>query len=111
MESVKNWYLKLRYGKIKTPYQHYVVILDGYADRELHDYESNVCPKGNAFMSFKVWAKDADEAAEIACSIASSIGFQVAKSNHTVFVYSTKPERPPKENPYAYDSKFFPYQD
>lgn len=111
MRFIKNWRLKLRYGKIKTPYHHYVVMLDGYAESELTDYDSNVCPQGNAWMSVKVWANDADEAAEIARAIASSIGFQVSKSNHSILVYSTEPDMPPKENPYAYDSKFFPYQD
>ena len=80
MEFIKDWFLKLKYGKIKTPFHHYTVLLDVFAEKEVTDYNSNVCPEGNAWMGVKVWANDADEAADIACTFARSIGLEINTS-------------------------------
>ena len=109
-KEIKDWFLKLKYGKIKTPFQHYTVLLDVYAGKEITDYNSNVCPEGNAWMSVKVWANDADEAADIACALASNLGLALNKNN-SIQVFSTKPEMPPQEKPFAYDSNFTPYDE
>ena len=37
-ESEKDWKLKLRYGKLKTPYQHYTAIAEGVAGEEMQDF-------------------------------------------------------------------------
>ena len=52
-KSEEDWKLKLRYGKISTPYEHYTLITDG------HILDANKCGVergGSAFMSMKVWA-------------------------------------------------------
>ena len=107
-EEIKDWFLKLRYGKIKTPFHHYTVLVDVFTEKEITDYNSNVCPKGNAWMGVKVWANDADEAADIARMLASNLGLAL---NNDIQVFSTKPEMPPQEKPFAYDSKFTPYDE
>jgi hypothetical protein len=111
MEFIKDWFLKLKYGKIKTPFHHYTVLLDVFAEKEVTDYNSNVCPEGNAWMGVKVWANDADEAADIACTLARSIGLEINTSNNSIQIFDTKPEMPPQEKPFAYDSNFSPYDE
>jgi peroxiredoxin len=101
----------LKYGKIKTHFHHYTVLLDVFAEKEVTDYNSNVCPEGNAWMGVKVWANDADEAADIACTFARSIGLEINTSNNSIQIFDTKPEMPPQEKPFAYDSNFSPYDE
>ena len=36
-EEIKDWFLKLKYGKIKTPFHHYTVLLDVFAEKEVTD--------------------------------------------------------------------------
>ena len=110
-KEIKDWFLKLKYGKIKTPFHHYTVLLDVFAEKEVTNYNSNVCPEGNAWMGVKVWANDADEAADIACTLARSIGLEINTSNNSIQIFDTKPEMPPQEKPFAYDCNFSPYDE
>ena len=103
----KDWKLKLRYGKLQTPYHHFTVIIDGFAEKEIEDFN---CPKGFAFMSIKVWAEDYDMAADMACSFAENIGFKVKQSN-SIYIYDTEPEQPPQEHPVGYGIGFTPYNE
>ncbi len=101
----KNWKLELKYGRLKTPYQHFVVIADGVAGALTDGFE---CRKGPAFMSMKAWATDADEATEMASSIGGRIGFEV---QGRVYVYDSDPVNPPRDTPFAYDISFKPYDE
>lgn len=103
-DSNKDWKLKLRYGKITTPYLHYTLIAKGIIADKLEDgFE---CPKGNAFMGMKIWAISADDAADIIQSIAAQIGFAITGN---IEVYETAPEQPPGEIPFGYDIQFTPF--
>jgi hypothetical protein len=101
----KDWKLKLRYGKLQTPYQHFTLLAEGIVG-DLEDGFS--CPKGSAIMGMKVWATDSDEAADMIQIIGENIGFTVTGK---IEVYSTDPVEPPGENPHGYDIKFTPYKE
>ena len=102
--SEKDWKLKLRYGKLHTPYKHITVIAEGIAG-ELEDGFD--CPPGNAFMSMKTWASSDEEAADMIQVIGNQIGFKVTGN---IQLFDTEPNEPPKENPYGYDIKFTPFR-
>jgi len=100
----KDWKLRLRYGKISTPYQHYTLIANGIVASEL--VEGFTCPKGNAFMGMKVWAESIDDSIEMIQSIGNQIGFEVTGK---IEVFKTEPEQPPEEKPFGYDITFTPF--
>lgn len=102
-EFDNDWKLKLRYGKIKTAYEHFSVIADGVAKDVADGFD---CQNGNAFMGMKVWASDTEEAADMAQVIGDQIGFSVTGR---IQIYKSEPEEPPRENPYGYSIKFTPY--
>lgn len=102
-EPGKDWKIKLRDGKIKTPYQHYTVIAEGVVSEEMEDF---TCPPGSAFMGMKTWASSADESADMIQAIGGQIGFKVTGR---IEVYETEPIQPPRNNPYGYDINFTPF--
>jgi hypothetical protein len=102
--SEKDWKLKLRYGKMQTPYNHFTVIAEGIVEKLEEGFE---CPPGNAFMGMKVWASSTGEASDMIKVIGKQIGFEV---NGSIQVYDTEPEQPPGENPHGYDIKFTPFK-
>jgi hypothetical protein len=100
----KDWKLKLRYGKLKTPYKHFTALAEGIVEEELrHGYE---CPPGNAWMGIKTWASSSDESGDMACSIGEQIGFKVTGE---ILIYDTDPTEPPKNEPYGYGITFTPF--
>jgi hypothetical protein len=102
-EINQDWKLKLRYGKLSTPYKHYTAIADGIAG-ELAD--GFICKKGEAFMAMKMWAEDTNQAADMISVIGGRIGFKVTGD---IQIYDTEAEQPPKERPYGYGINFTPY--
>lgn len=98
-----DWKLKLRYGQITTPFQHFTLIADGIVGELEDGFE---CPPGTAYMGMKTWASDADEAADMIKAIGAQIGFEVTGK---IQVFSTDPTEPPGENPHGYDIQFTPY--
>ena len=120
-ERIKDWKLKLRYGKLKTQYKHYTVIADGIVGELANGYytfipengapkrmHSDECPKCRAVMSVKTWVLDADQAIDITKNIGQQIGFSV---DGKIEVYTTPPEQQPVDEPYGYDIRFTPYSD
>lgn len=101
----KDWRLKLRFGKIQTPYQHFTVIAEGVAREEMQDF---LCPPGQAFMAMKTWASSPDESGHMVQVIAEQIGFDVTGR---IEIYETEPAQPPREHPYGYDIQFTPFQE
>ncbi len=101
----KDWKLKLRYGKLQTPFQHFTLLAHGIVG-DLEDGFS--CPTGSAIMGMKVWATDSDEAADMIQVISENIGFTVTGN---IEVYSTDPVEPPGDNPHGYDIQFTPYKE
>lgn len=99
----RNWKLKLRYGKLTTPYHHYGIIAEGVV-AEVADGFS--CPPGSAFMTMKTWASSIDESIDMVSAVGRQIGFTVTGN---IQVYEVEPEQPPRSNPYGYDIRFTPF--
>lgn len=102
-EADKTWKLKLRYGQVKPPYNHYTVLAEGVVG-ELSDGFS--CRPGPAWMGMKTWSSSSEESADMIRAIGARIGFTVTGRIH---VYSTDPNQPPGENPRGYDITFTPF--
>jgi len=100
MTEEKNWKLKLRYGKLKTPYQHYTVIVP-VAINEYIDAQP-----GTAYAGINMWATDTNEATDIVVSLGKQAGFLITGK---IEVYKTDPVQAPEENAYAYDINFTYY--
>jgi len=105
MNDEKDWKLKLRYGRLTTPFQHFTVLADGIAGDLKDGFE---CRPGRAWMAMKTWATDTDESTDMIRVIGKQIGFVV---DGRVEVYVTEPDQPPGENPHGYDIKFTPYDE
>lgn len=102
-QTDKDWKLKLRYGKLTTPFHHYTAIAEGVVG-ELTDGFS--CPPGAAFMAIKTWASSTDESGDMVATIGKQIGFTVTGA---IQIYETEPEQPPRDNPFGYDIYFTPF--
>jgi hypothetical protein len=100
----KDWKLKLRYGKLETPYKHYTALADGIVEELVEGFQ---CPKGNAWMAMKTWASSTGESADMIKVIGQQIGFKVTGK---IEVYETEPTQPPSDNPHGYDINFTPYE-
>ena len=102
-EHDKDWRLKLRYGKLTTPFHHYTVIAEGLVGELASGFS---CPRGNAFMAMKTWAASTEESADMITVVGNQIGFTVTRR---AYVYDTEPTQPPREHPFGYDIQFTPF--
>jgi hypothetical protein len=100
-----DWRLKLRYGKLTTPYIHLTLIGDGRIIRPL-PVNGEVCSR--AFMRMKVWAGNNEAAQAIFLSTAPDVGFE---ADGQIYIYETEPDIPPRNTPVAYDIGFNLYND
>lgn len=100
-----NLIAQLRYGKIKTPFQHHTVIAEGRAGDLVEGFE---CRKGPAFMALKTWSNSADEASAMIQDIGAQIGFIVTGR---IEVFDSAPVKAPGEHPYGYDINFTPFNE
>jgi len=101
----KDWKLKLRYGKLQTPFKHVTLIAEGIAG-ELHD--GFTCLPGNAYMGMKAWATSDEEAADMIQVIGKQIGFDITGA---IQIYYTDPSEPPQKKPHGYDIRFTPFNE
>ena len=99
----KNWKLKLRYGKLTTPYKHYTLIAPVVINEYIEDFAAKT---GTAYIGMKVWATDSDEAVDLLESIGNQTGFVI---NGRIEIYDTDPKEAPGESPNAYDINFSYY--
>jgi len=99
----KDWKLKLRYGKTKTPYKHYSAIADEIVGGLIYGFD---CRPGKAYMGMKTWALSIEESADMIKVIGKEIGFEVTGK---IEVFITESNEPPSEKPFGYDIKFTPY--
>jgi len=100
-----DWKLKLRYGKLHTPYKHFTAFAEGRMEKESSAFE---CPLGPAWMAMKMWATDADESGDMIQVIGGQIGFTVTGK---IEIYDTEPTQPPRDKPFGYDISFTPFTD
>lgn len=100
---LKNWKLKLRYGKLKTPFKHFTVIADGIVGTLKEGF---ICRPGNAYMGMKTWSTSAEESGDLIIAIGENIGFKVTGK---IQIFETDPTEPPGKIPRGYDINFTPY--
>jgi len=100
-----DWKLKLRYGKLHTPYKHFTAFAEGRMGKESSGFQ---CPLGPAWMAMKMWATDADESGDMIQVIGRQIGFTVTGR---IKIYDTEPIEPPRDKPFGYDISFTPFTD
>jgi len=104
VKKISDWKLKLRYGKLKTPFSHFTVI----ADCEVMKPNEDLGSYGErGFFALKVWAENTDEAAHMTRLFAKHYDL---KADGKANVYDTEPVNPPEENPSGYDPNFTPYE-
>jgi hypothetical protein len=97
------WKLKLRYGRLKTPYAHYTALAEGVVGELSHGFS---CRPGPGWMGMKTWASSPDESADMMRRIGRQIGFTVTGR---IEIFETEPAEPPGENPRGYDITFTPF--
>jgi len=59
---IKDWKVKLKYGKLTTPYKHYTVIAPVVINEFIEDFSAE---PGTAYIGMKVWATDSNEAVNL----------------------------------------------
>jgi len=100
MENDKDWKLKLRYGKLITPFQHYTIIAQVIISEYIEDFEAK---PGKAYVAMKAWVRHIDDAFEVVEDVGDQTGFEIIGK---IEVYETPPDSPPDENPYVYNINF-----
>ncbi len=101
----EDWKVKLRDGRIGTPFQHYLIVAAGIAGQLVDGLD---CPPGPAVMAMKGWATDSDEAVAMIRFVSEEVGFSITDE---VEVHPAELDLPPRERPYAYCISFLPYSD
>ncbi|MEM1250299.1 MAG: hypothetical protein AAGK22_28280 [Acidobacteriota bacterium] len=86
--------------KTESSYQHFTSLSDGAFSADRNDLGRQAGP---ALLAVKTWAKDADEAVDIALDLAEKEGFVVTG---TVRLYETPADEPPGEMARGYDMFF-----
>lgn len=104
-ENNQDWKLKLRYGKLTTPFTHYIDFATGFIGEMLS--QDSGYPVGPAIMGIKIWAKDMQDSVDLLYGIADQIGFTITGD---IDVAEMPPEQPPETEPYGYDCTFTPFQ-
>jgi len=95
----QNWKLKLKYGKLVTPYKHFTALADG-----IHRDVERDSPR--AWMSLKIWCLDSDEAVDVMRSIAPQLDFEI---DGQIEIYDSEPVDPPEDSPHGYEANFTYY--
>jgi len=49
---IKDWKLKLRYGRLKTPFTHYTLIAPARVEKYIEDFDAEI---GKAWIGMKIW--------------------------------------------------------
>ena len=104
-ENPSDWKLKIRYGKLETPFKHFTSFAEGRMNLKENDFD---CPVGPAYMAMKTWAIDADQSADMIRVIGKQVGFSATGK---VEIYESDAEEPPGEKPSGYGINFTPFQD
>lgn len=103
-EPESDWKLKLRYGRLSTPFKHFTVLAEG----RMNNANEFKCPIGPAWITMKTWAGDVEESGQMVQVIGEKIGFIITGK---IEIYVTEPLKPPRKNPYGYDISFTPFEE
>jgi hypothetical protein len=102
---IKDWKLKLRYGKVSTPFTHYTLIAPTKIEIYIEEFDADI---GTAWVGMKIWATEQGESAKVYKSVAEQIGLIITGN---IEIYNTEAVNPPKDKPYAYDIQFTYFND
>ncbi|MAN66899.1 MAG: hypothetical protein CME91_09660 [Hyphomonadaceae bacterium] len=90
---------------LMTEFTHYTLIADGHVFEPNAEYATDIGP---CIMGMKVWAADADQAADMIVVIGKRLGF---KADGELQVFVTEGEVPAEDQPFGYDVQFTTYSD
>mgnify|MGYP003650078038 FL=1 len=90
---------------LMTEFTHYTLIADGHVFEPNAEYATDIGP---CIMGMKVWAADADQAADMIVVIGKRLGF---KADGELQVFVTEGEAPAEDQPFGYDVQFTTYSD
>ena len=88
-----------------TDLTHYTLLCDGRIVQANDEFDTE---PGPCIMGMKVWARDAEQAAEMIADIGPRLGFH---PDGELQVFVTDPEAPMKDEPFGYDVHFTSYTD
>jgi hypothetical protein len=88
-----------------TGYTHFTLLADGHVVEPNEDYETT---PGPCIMAMKVWASDANEAADMIVAIGERLGF---RPDGELQVFITDPDEPADDEPFGYDIQFTSYSE
>nr|WP_321361046.1 hypothetical protein [uncultured Hyphomonas sp.] len=86
-----------------TEFTHYTLLADGEVFAPNLDFDTE---RGRYIMAMKVWATDADQAADMIVAIGERLGF---KPDGELQVFMTEPDEPADDEPFGYDIQFTSY--
>ena len=88
-----------------TEFTHFTLLADGEVFAPNLDFETE---RGRYIMAMKVWAKDAEEAADMIVAIGERLGF---RPDGELQVFMTEPDEPADDQPFGYDIQFTSYSE
>ena len=88
-----------------TDLTHFTTLADGEVREPNREFETE---PGRYIMAMKVWAKDAEQAADMIVAIGERLGFH---PDGELQVFVTEPEEPADDQPYGYDIQFTSYSE
>ena len=88
-----------------TDFTHFTILVDGEVVEPNADFGTETGP---CIMAMKVWARDADQAADMIVAIAQQLGF---RPDGELQVFVTEPEAPAEDQPFGYDVQFTSYSE
>lgn len=86
-----------------TEFTHFTLLADGHVVEPNADFGTQ---PGPCIMSMKVWAQDAEQAADMIVDIGKQLGFH---ADGELQMFITDPEEPAEEHPFGYDIQFTAY--
>lgn len=102
---IKDWKLKLKYGKLKTPFNHYTIIAPVLINEYSEEYAAQ---SGKAYVGLKIWAENDNVAISMFENLAHDAHFKITGNME---LYETDPIEPPTEKQYSYGITFSYYND
>ncbi len=88
-----------------TEFTHFTLLCDGQVVEANEEFGTEIGP---CIMAMKVWARDADQAADMIATIGPRLGFQ---PDGELQVFVTDPEAPEEDKPFGYDVQFTSYSE
>ena len=88
-----------------TEFQHFTLLADGEVFAPNADFDTE---RGRYIMAMKVWATDAEEAADMIVAIGERLGF---RPDGELQVFMTEPDEPADDQPFGYDIQFTSYSE